>query len=171
MFKQITTIPTIRILDENDPFDFSYFKNLLGLIGNIIAIFFFISPISIMRKLHKKEQNPKDTPFLLFVSSAFNCMFWVSYGILKSTDKFFILLCNGIGLFANITYFCLYLFYKFDRKCGKSLLFMIATVLLCGGIFSTFTFAIALEIVSQYAAMVFNVCLYAAPGQNIVRNI
>ena len=160
-----------RILDENDPFDFSYFKNLLGLIGNILAIIFFISPISIMRKLYKKELNPNDTPYVIFISTTMNCLFWVSYGILKTKDKFFIILCNGIGIPFNICYFCFFLYYRFDRKCGKAFLYMIPTLIFAGGIFSIFTFAIGLEIVSQYSAMIFNVLLYAAPGQNLVTNL
>jgi len=159
----------IRILDENDPFDFSYFKNLLGLFGNILAIFFFIAPISIMIKLHKKQQDPKDTPFLLFIATCLNCTFWTSYGILKTKNKFFILLCNSVGLPLNYIYFCFYLFYRFDRKCGKSLLYMIGSGLFLGGVLSIWTYAIKLEIVSQYSAMIFNVILFATPGQNIVK--
>jgi hypothetical protein len=168
-FSQSQSYKLLRILNENDPFNFTNFKNLLGLFGNILALFFIVSPISIMVKLHKKQLNPKDTPYFLFISFGLNCIFWTSYGILKTNDKFFIILCNGIGIPFNIGFFCLYLFYSFDRKCLKTILYSLLVLIIAGGIFSIFTFAIARDYVSQYSAMVFNVCLFAAPGQNIVK--
>jgi hypothetical protein len=169
-FSESQSSTLLRILDENDPFDFSYFKNFLGLFGNILALIFIVSPISIMVKLHKKQLNPKDTPFFLFISFGLNCIFWVSYGILKTQDKFFIIFCNGVGIPFNIGFFWLYLFYSFDRKFLKTILYSLLVLLIAGGIFSIFTFAIGKDYVSQYSALVFNVCLFMAPGQKIVKN-
>lgn len=162
---------SLRVLDENNPFDFSEFKNLLGLFGNVLAIVFFLSPITIMRRLHKKELKPIDTPYILFLSSALNNILWVSYGILKTKDKFFIILCNGIGLPMNVIYYCLYLYYLKERKCTRSILLMLLWILFCGAFFSIFTFAIGIEAVSQYSACFFNVILYGAPGQKIVKSL
>jgi hypothetical protein len=158
-------------LNDNNPFDFSEFKNILGLIGNILAISFFASPISEMRKLHKKEQNPNDTPYLIFVMSILNCAIWISYGILKTDDKFFLLLANGIGYPLNLIYLCLYFYYRNDRECAKSSLYIFPSILISLGIIALFTWGINVIVVSQYTAMTFNVLMFAAPGQNIVRKI
>lgn len=154
--------------DDNDPFDFTQFKNLLGLAGNILAITFFIAPISLMRKLHKREQDPKDIPYFIMLMSIMNCVLWVSYGILKTADKFFILLANGIGFPINLFYLCLYFFYKADRDCGKSLMYILPSIICSCGILALFTWGIKIIEVAQYSAMIFNIFMYGSPGQNIV---
>jgi len=158
---------SLQIL-KDDAFDFTLFKNWLGLAGNILAIFFFIAPVSLMKKLHKKEQDPKDIPYFIMLMSIMNCVLWVSYGILKTDDKFFILLANGIGFPINLFYLCLYLFYRSDRDCGKSLTLILPSIIVSCGILAIFTYAINIIEVSQYSAMVFNIFMYGSPGQNIV---
>ena len=159
---------SLRMLEDSDPFDFTLFKNWLGLAGNILAITFFVAPISLMKKLHKREQDPKDIPYLLMVMSIMNCVLWVSYGILKTSDKFFILLANGIGFPINLFYLCLYFFYRSERDCAKSLVYIIPSIIISTGIYAIFTYAIDIIEVSQYSAMIFNIFMYGSPGQNIV---
>lgn len=152
-----------------DPFDFTKFQNLLGLCGNFFAIFFFISPITLMRQLHKREKEPKDVAFLVMIMSIMNCVLWVSYGILKEKDKFFIILANGLGLPVNLIYMSFFWYYYSERNFGKSLLFILPTWILCGAIFGVLTFVVKVGTVAQYSAMVFNIFMYGSPGQNIVK--
>jgi uncharacterized protein with PQ loop repeat len=159
----------LRFLEDNNPFDFTQFKNLLGLFGNIFAIFFFISPISLMRQLHNRQKDPKDIPYLVMIMSIMNCVLWLSYGILKTSDKFFICLANGIGFPINLIYLCLYFFYRSDRDCAKSLLLIAPTLVLSGGLFAVLTYVLKISEVCQYSAMVFNIFMYGSPGQNIVK--
>jgi lipid-A-disaccharide synthase-like uncharacterized protein len=150
---------------ENDSF-----KNILGISGNIIVLFFFFSPISFIKKLHKKEQDPKDVPYLIMVMTVMNCILWLSYGIIKTTDRFFIILGNAIGFPINLIYLCLFFFYKNDRKLGKASLYIITSLIISLGIFFIFTYVIKIIEVSQFTAMFFNILMYAAPGQNLVKN-
>ena len=159
----------LRFLEDNNPFDFTQFKNLLGLFGNIFAIFFFISPIADMKKLHKKEKDPKDVAYLIMIMSIMNCVLWLSYGILKTDDKFFICLANGIGFPVNVIYLCLFFLYYNDRSCGKALIYIIPTLLVSGGILGVLAFVVKISEVCQYSAMVFNIFMYGSPGQNIVK--
>lgn len=153
--------------NDNDPFDFTKFINWLGLMGNIFAIIFFIAPISLMVKLHKKEQDPAKIPYLIMIMNVMNCFLWFSYGIL--IEDFFIMLANGIGYPTNLIYLCLFFFYKADRNFLKSLGFILPSIILSGALFAALAFWIKIQDVSKYSAMVFNIFMYGAPGQNIVR--
>lgn len=163
------TILTNLTLNDNNPFDFSQFKNILGLVGNILAISFFISPISLMTKLHKREMDPKDVPYLIMIMTILNCVIWITYGILKTDDKFFLLLANGIGYPLNLIYLCLYFFYKNDREIVKSSIYIVSSIVISAGLLALFTWGINIPDVSQYTAMTFNVLMFASPGQNIVK--
>lgn len=152
--------------NDNDPFDFTKFINLLGLLGNLFAIIFFIAPIGLMVKLHKKEINHSKIPYLMMIMNVMNCFIWFSYGLL--IDDFFIKLANGIGYPTNLVYLCLFFFYKFDRNCLKSMAFILPSIIVSGGFFYLLAYVIKNENVSKYSAMVFNIFMYGAPGQNIV---
>jgi solute carrier family 50 protein (sugar transporter) len=145
------------------------FKNILGICGNIIVLFFFISPISFIKKLHKREQDPKDVPYLIMVMTVMNCILWLSYGIINTNDRFFIILGNAIGFPINLIYLCLFFFYKNERKFGKASLYIFPSIIVSLGFFIIFTYVIKIIEVSQFTAMFFNILMYAAPGQNLVK--
>ena len=153
-------------LTKDDPFDFTIFKNLVGLAGNIFAIIFFITPALLMIKLHRKEQDPLKTPYFMMIMNIMNCVLWFSYGILK--NDFFIKLANGIGFPLNTIYLCIYFFYRSEKNLMKSLTFIVPTIILGGAIFSILTYLVVSQDVSKYSAMVFNIFMYGAPGQKIV---
>lgn len=160
-----------EIVIENDPFDFTNAINLMGLISNIFAIIYAFGPISLMVKIHKKVLKPTDTPYMIMVTLILMSSFWISYGILKPDNKFFIIFCNTISTPLNLFYMGLFFYYRAERKFLKSLIYTIPMILITGGIFCIFTFAVAIIEVSQYVAMIFNISIYIAPGQNIVKNL
>ena len=81
----------------------------LGIIGNILSIIFFLSPILIMVNLIKTGET-KTVPSLLFMFTLLNCELWFIYGVQE--DSWEIYICNFIGLLLNTIYlnlFCVYL--------------------------------------------------------------
>jgi len=154
-------------IDSDDPFDFSKFINMLGLFGNIFAIIFFIAPISLMIKLHKKEVDPIKIPYLIMLMNVFNCFLWLSYGVL--INDFFLKLANGIGYPVNLIYLCLFFYYKEDSNYFKSLIFIFPSIIISGGLFVLLAYVIEDKNISRYSAMIFNILMYSAPGQNIVK--
>ena len=157
----------MRIL-EVDQFDFSNAINLVGLISNILAIIYAFGPTTLMIAIHKKILKPSDTPYLIMVTLTIMATFWISYGILKPDNKFFLILCNAINAPVNLFYLGLYFYYRSERKFLQSLKYTIPCIVITVGVFFIFTYAIAIMEVSQYTAMVFNISIYAAPGQNLV---
>lgn len=152
--------------NTDNPFDFTHFINLLGLFGNIFAIILFISPFFLMIKLHKRELHPEQFPYLIMMMNMMNCFLWLSYGIL--IDDFFIKLANGIGYPINLIYLCLFFFYRADRSIGRSLFLILPSIIISAGLFFLLAFVIQNTNLSKFSAMIFNIFMYAAPGQNIV---
>jgi len=151
---------------SDDPFDFTQFINILGLLGNIFAIIFFVIPITLIIKLHKKEINPNNVPYLMMIMNVLNCLLWFSYGILK--NDFFLKLANGIGYPINLIYLCLYFFYKAERQTIKSLFLILPTIIFSAGLLFLLAYVIENQDLSKFSAMVFNILMYGAPGQKIV---
>lgn len=151
---------------SSDPFDFSKFINILGLLGNIFAIILFVSPFILIIKLHKRQIDPEQFPFMIMMMNVLNCFVWLSYGVL--IEDFFVVLANGIGYPINIIYLSLYFFYKSDRNFAKSLLFIVPSVLISAGLFYLLAYEIQNTDLAEFSAMIFNIFMYAAPGQNIV---
>lgn len=157
--------------NQDDEFDYTQFKFWLGLLGNVFAIFFFIAPISLMIKLNKKQIDPLKVPYLIMIMNVTNCFLWFSYGILKENNKFFIELANGIGYPINLVYLVLYWFYRCEKKFINSLMFILPSIIFSGALFALLTFVIKSQDLSKYSAMVFNIFMYGAPGQNIVNRL
>ena len=152
--------------ETNNPLDFSIFKNFVGLFGNIFGLTFYIAPIILMVKLHKKQLDPLKTPYLIMIMNVMNCLLWASYGFL--IDDFFLILANGIGCPINLLYLCMYFFYRSEKKILKSFILIFPTLIFVLGLFYFLTFTLKNEEVSNYSAMIFNILMYGAPGQNIV---
>ena len=153
---------------ENDPFDLSIPINLVGLISNVLAIIYSFGPVTLMIKIHKKILKPSDTPYMIMVTLVAMATFWISYGVLKPYNKLFIIACNVITAPVNLFYLALYFYYSCERKFLKSLVWTIPSILITVGVYLIFTYAIGIIEVSQYGAMIFNIAIYIAPGQNLV---
>lgn len=154
------------LTSTDNPFDFTQFINLLGLFGNIFAIILFISPFLLIIKLHKREIDPQQFPYLIMMMNVMNCFLWLSYGIL--IEDFFIKLANGIGYPINMIYLCLFFFYRSDRSFGRSLFFILPSIIISAGLFYLLAYVIQNTDLTKFSAMIFNIFMYAAPGQNIV---
>lgn len=153
---------------EVNEFDFTNYLNVVGLLANIVAIIYALGPITIFILIHKKVLKASDTPYMIMVTLITMSTFWVSYGILKPDNKFFLILPNTINVVFNLFYLALFFYYRAERKFLKSLIYTIPSILVTLGFFFIFTYAIAIIEVSQYTACVFNITIFAAPGQNIV---
>jgi len=149
-----------------NPFDLTIFKNWVGLIGNIFAIIFFVAPISLMMKLKKKEQDPKNTPYLIMMMNIMNCVLWLSFGYL--IDDYFIIFGNAIGLFLNLIYLGLYFYFRFESKANLYVFLNIISIAVALSLFLFLSCVLKNEDLAKYSAMVFNILMYASPGQKIV---
>lgn len=145
------------------------FQVIAGWIGNALALFFFFSPALVIYKLMKKEIEAKTIPYVLFLANLMNCLLWFIYGYRKEDNQVYI--CNGIGCSITLIYLIVYWYYFVHKKILHYLGLMLATLVVMAGVFSACMFWVSNNEITGYVAMVFNIIMYAAPGQKIVKFI
>ena len=137
---------------------------IFGWVGTAIALFFYITPVVPFLKLIKGEITWKESPGILLICSFLNCILWSDYGLLG--DKFSVYFANGLGGTITLIFIVIFLIHLANRNIFYSLLYNI--VLLAGVIEIYFLcyYKIDPEI-TGIAANVFNVLMYAAPGEKM----
>ena len=143
------------------------FKGFVGFIGNILALLFFIAPISMMKKLYKREQIYDQIPYFLMIMTILNCSLWLSYGMI--VKDFFLIIGNAIGAILNMVYLCIYFFFRWEHNKFKFCLISSIVPYLFLTIWGLLTYIIKDGDVSRFSAMFFNILMYGAPGQKIVK--
>ena len=56
-----------------------------------------------------------------------------------------------------------------ERNFLKAMIYILPSIIVSAGIFFLLTYVLEIKDVSKYSAMVFNIFMYGAPGQNIVK--
>lgn len=140
--------------------------DIFGWVGMIISTYFYISPAVPFYKLIKEEINYKDSPGFLLLCSFLNCILWADYGLLLDRKQIYV--ANGLGGTITIIWITIFLIFlcgkKFSLSLGANLIFIAAIV----GTALLFFFIVPVE-VTGYIAMIFNILMYAAPGEKIFR--
>ena len=93
---------------------------------------------------------------------------WADYGLLNNT--FLVYFANGIGGTITLVWITIFLVFLGKKNIGIALAYNIALIIGVIGIMLLFYFIIDVKI-TGYVAMVFNVLMYAAPGEKIVKVI
>ena len=137
---------------------------IFGWVGTAIATYFYIAPVVPFLKLIKGQITIKESPGVLLLCSFLNCILWSDYGLL--TDQFSVYFANGLGGAITLIYITIFLIHLADGK------------LLLSCFYTTFLIACVVEIyflcyyvvpsqVTGIIANIFNVLMYAAPGEKI----
>ena len=132
----------------------------LGIIGNILSIIFFLSPILIMVNLIKTGET-KTVPSLLFMFTLLNCELWFIYGVQE--DSWEIYICNFLGLLLNTIYlnlFCVYL-----KNMKTKILYIVLEYTIITVILFYFMYIVKSKSVTGLLAMIFNIFMYLSPMQ------
>ncbi|KAK7412926.1 hypothetical protein VNO78_04695 [Psophocarpus tetragonolobus] len=91
---------------QNIMADVSFF---VGIIGNIISILMFLSPVPTFWKI-KKHRSTEDFSSLPYICTLLNCSLWTYYGIIKS-GEYLVSTVNGFGIVVETIYIILFLIY------------------------------------------------------------
>jgi len=89
--------------------------NFLGIMGNVIAVGFFSSPLAVMKTVIK-EKSTESMPFVVTLATSLNCMAWGAYGFLVAHDPY-VIIPNAIGL--GLSFVQLSLFVRFGISSPK----------------------------------------------------
>jgi len=111
--------------------------------------------------------NYKDSPGVLLIMSFMNCILWADYGLVK--NDFMVYFANGIGGTITLVWITIYLIFLGKKSIYLALGYncgLIAVIVLIMIVFFILDYNI-----TGYIAMIFNVLMYAAPGEKIYRVI
>ncbi|KAK1285030.1 Bidirectional sugar transporter SWEET4 [Acorus calamus] len=91
-------------------------RTVVGILGNIIALMLFLSPVPTFVKIYKKGSVEQFSP-IPYLATLLNCMLWVVYGLpFVHPHSVLVLTINGTGLFIELTYILLFLIFSDPRK-------------------------------------------------------
>lgn len=152
----------------------SLVATVFGWTATFVSCFFFISPIRMFIEL-TKTKNIEKIPYLMLLFNILNCSFWLIYGMAGGGSLVYI--CNSIGLCFTLVYIVWYLLYKFETKEMRLIsigsVFAFVWLIYSIGLsclhkpdndeFKTFCYNLCF-----WVAMIVNIAMYAAPGQNLV---
>ncbi|CAN0890258.1 Bidirectional sugar transporter SWEET5 [Linum grandiflorum] len=148
-------------------FDRELARTVVGIIGNIISVILFLSPLATFKKIikHKDVKEFKPDPYVM---TFLNCAMWCVYGLpFVKPDSVLVLTINGFGFVLELVYISI--FFAFSpwikrRKLIISLLaevvFFVAVVLVAFLVFHTPTKRATFV---GTLCIIFNVLMYASP--------
>lgn len=141
-------------------------KDIFGWTGTAIATYFYIAPCVPFIKVVKEEMKYQDSPGLLLIFSFMNCILWTVYGLLKENTQVYV--ANGIGGTITLIWITIFLIYFSGKRMCLALFYNILLIGIICGISYVFFYVLGDDI-TGITAMVFNVLMYAAPGEKIYR--
>lgn len=154
----------------------SAIATIFGWSATTTACFFFISPFPLFLEVSKTNSVEK-VPVSMLVCNALNCSIWIIYGMAGGGVQPWV--CNMIGLSLTLVYVVWYLLYKYESIAYKLLSiflsFLVIGILVGLGFVNLFkedgdSFKTTCHDITYWMALVINVIMYAAPGQNLVSN-
>ena len=137
-------------------------------LGTIFSIFLSFSPTVPFMQVFKGEEKIDILPEGMLLCQLLNRLLWCSVWVL--TKKLIPFINASVGILITTVFLTLYLYLFFHRKCLKTLS---KFLILLGFESAIFFGAILFGNVSVVSliAMIFNVAMYIAPGQKILRVI
>ncbi|XP_055826127.1 bidirectional sugar transporter SWEET7-like [Solanum dulcamara] len=139
----------------------------VGVIGNIISLILFLSPLPTFYRIWKKKSVEQFSPYP-YVATFVNCGLWVLYGIpLVHPHSILVVTINGTGLAIEVVYLMLFLLYSEKKKRMKILLIIVGEI-----IFLASLAILVLTLVQTHKkrstivgsiCMVGNILMYASP--------
>lgn len=138
---------------------------IVGIIGNIISILVFTSPIKTFWGVVKKKST-ENYEGLPYITTLLSTSLWTFYGILNP-NGFLILTVNGVGAALQFIYVTIFLIYApRDRKVKTARLIGMVNVGFLGSVIALTLLAIREEIKLTFVGILcaaFTIGMYASP--------
>lgn len=142
-------------------------RTIVGIVGNVISFFLFISPVPTFIAILKAKsvKNYKPDPY---VATVLNCAMWVFYGLpFVHPDSLLVITINGTGFVIELIYVAIFLIFSDWAKRRKILIALfIEIVFMAIVVFVTLTFfhdTKSRSMVVGILCIVFNIIMYASP--------
>nr|GMC74398.1 bidirectional sugar transporter SWEET5-like [Ipomoea batatas]GME06672.1 bidirectional sugar transporter SWEET5-like [Ipomoea batatas] len=142
-------------------------RTIVGIIGNIISCFLFLSPAPTFSKIIKSKsvQAFKVDPYL---ATILNCAMWVFYGMpFVHPDSLLVVTINGAGLVIEAAYIIIFFIYSKPKQRKKIVIALIVEAIFFAAIV-TVTLTVLHGTKKRSAligivCIVFNVLMYTSP--------
>lgn len=143
------------------------FRTCVGIVGNVIALALFLSPVPTFYRICKKGTVEEFSP-VPYLATLLNCMFWVVYGLpLVHPHSTLVLTINGAGLAIELAYVLLFIVYSRGPKKLRVVVILateIAFVALIGILVISFVHTLAKRsMIIGILCVVFGTMMYVAP--------
>ncbi|TMX03680.1 hypothetical protein EJD97_014857 [Solanum chilense] len=142
-------------------------RTVVGIIGNVISFFLFLSPGPTFVKILKAKSVMEFKPDP-YIATVLNCAVWVFYGMpFVHPDSLLVITINGFGLAIELLYVSIFFIYSDWSKRQKIIIaLVIEAIFMAILIFVTLTFLHGTKDRSMLigiVAIVFNVIMYTSP--------
>lgn len=142
-------------------------RTIVGIIGNVISFFLFLSPLPTFVKIYKEKsvQAFKPDPY---VATVLNCAMWVFYGMpFVHPDSLLVITINGTGFFIEVIYITIFFVYSDWPKRRKILIVLfVEAVFMAAVIVITLVFlhgTTARSMLVGILCIIFNIMMYTSP--------
>ncbi|XP_011070355.1 bidirectional sugar transporter SWEET7 [Sesamum indicum] len=142
-------------------------RTVVGIIGNVIALILFLSPVPTFYRIWKKRSVEQYSP-IPYLATFINCGLWVLYGLpLVHPHSTLVVTINGTGFVIEILYLSLFLIFSDSKKRLRLVVIVVAECI--------FVAALALLVLTLVhttklrsaiigsICMVGNIMMYASP--------
>ncbi|KAL0326688.1 UNVERIFIED_CONTAM: Bidirectional sugar transporter SWEET7 [Sesamum angustifolium] len=142
-------------------------RTVVGIIGNVIALILFLSPVPTFYRIWKKRSVEQYSP-VPYLATFINCGLWVLYGLpLVHPHSTLVVTINGTGFVIEILYLSLFLIFSDSKKRLRLVVIVVAECI--------FVAALALLVLTLVhttklrsaiigsICMVGNIMMYASP--------
>ncbi|KAJ7952176.1 Bidirectional sugar transporter SWEET [Quillaja saponaria] len=142
-------------------------RTVVGVIGNVISFFLFLSPVPTFVQICKKKsvEQYSAAPYL---ATLVNCMVWTLYGLpMVHPHSLLVVTINGTGIAIEVIYVILFLIYSDKKKRLKMLVVVLIEIVLIALL--TLLALTTLHSVNKRSTVVgticilFNIMMYASP--------
>ncbi|KAK9054520.1 hypothetical protein SSX86_025598 [Deinandra increscens subsp. villosa] len=142
-------------------------RTLVGILGNIISLVLFLSPIPTFMRIIKAKsvQAFKPDPY---VATILNCALWMFYGLpIVHPNSMLVITINGAGLSIEVVFITIFFMYSTWGGRKKIIIIMLFEVVFTAAVvvitlmcFHTYQ---SRSMIVGMIAIVFNILMYAAP--------
>ncbi|XP_022737956.1 bidirectional sugar transporter SWEET7-like [Durio zibethinus] len=143
-------------------------RNVVGITGNVISLFLFLSPVPTFVRIWKKASVEQFSP-VPYLATLINCMLWVIYGLpMVHPNSTLVITINGTGTAIEVVYLTLFLIFSHDKKKRLKVLLILLVELIFIAVVTTLVLTIVhtterRSMVVGILAILFNIMMYAAP--------
>ncbi|PIA34817.1 hypothetical protein AQUCO_03700238v1 [Aquilegia coerulea] len=107
-------------------------RTAVGILGNIIALALFLSPVPTFIQIWKKGSVEQFSP-IPYLATLLNCMFWVLYGLpIVHPHSMLVITINGTGFAIELTYVLLFIFNSEGKNRLRVVVMLLIEIVMVG---------------------------------------